>query len=96
MLRLIGYQVHFEELAAGLFLFDHSCGTSLAIEAKQFQDLYSGPIFTERLTGTEECEGRCLHENDLGPCRAKCECAYVRGVVQVILNWRKFASVEGR
>lgn len=88
-LHLVGYQVHFEEHTAGLFLFNHSCGTTLSVQAGEFQDLYDGPMFTERLTGTEECQGFCLHEDDLSPCFAKCECAYVREVLQVILNWPK-------
>jgi hypothetical protein len=86
---MIGYQPLFEKLTAGLFLFNHSCGTTLATPAEAFQDLYDGPIFTERLNGTEECGGHCLHEDDLGPCPAKCECAYVREIMQVILNWPK-------
>jgi hypothetical protein len=88
-LRIIGYQAHLRELTAGLFLFSHTCGTSLSIQAKVFHDLYNGPIFAERLTGTEECRGYCLREDELRPCPAKSECAYVREVVQVILNWPK-------
>ena len=88
-LRMVGYQVNFEELMAGLFLFNHICGTALAIPADAFQDLYDGPMFAERLNGTKGCEGQCLHKNNLSPCPAKCECAYVRGIVQVILNWPK-------
>lgn len=64
-LRLIGYQAYFDELMEGLVLFNHICGTSLAIQAGDFQDLYDGPMFSERLTGTEECHGYCLHENNL-------------------------------
>lgn len=86
---MIGYQVNYDELLAGMFLFNHICGTSLAISAEEFQDLYDGPIFTERLNGTEECEDHCLHESDLRPCPAKCECSFVREIVQVILNWPK-------
>jgi len=92
-LRLIGYQVHFEELTAGLILFNHSCGTTLSVQAKEFQDLYSGPMFSERLNGTEECQGFCVHENELRPCPVKCECAYVREVLQVISNWPKNRSL---
>ena len=92
-LHLVGYQVHFEELSAGLFLFNHSCGTTLSVQAKEFQDLYSGPMFAERLTGTEECQGSCLHEDDLRPCPAKCECTYVREVLQVISSWPKSESL---
>lgn len=88
-LRMIGYQVNFEELMAGLFLFNHICGTALAIPADAFQDLYNGLMFTERLNGTEGCEGHCVHKNDLSPCPAKCECAYVREIMKVILNWPK-------
>lgn len=92
-LHLVGYQVHFEELSAGLFLFNHSCGTTLSVQAKEFQDLCGGPMFSERLTGTEECQGSCLHEDDLRPCPAKCECAYVREVLQVISSWPKSESL---
>jgi len=88
-LRMIGYQVDFDELMSGLFLFHHICGTSLAIKAETFQYLYDGPMFTERMRGTKECGGHCLHKNDLRSCPVKCECAYVREIVQVILNWPK-------
>lgn len=92
-LQVVGYQVHFEELTTGLFLFAHRCGTSLAVQANQFKDLYGGPVFTERLTGTEDCRGFCLYIDELRPCPAKCECAYVREVLQVILNWPKNDSL---
>lgn len=88
-LHMIGYQANFDELMAGLFLFTDRCGTTFSIEAYEFRDLYGGPIFTERLNDTEECEGYCLHKDDLRPCRAKCECAYVREVLQSILKWPK-------
>jgi hypothetical protein len=42
--------------------FNHTpCLTTLAIKASEFTDLYDGPIFTERATGTESCPGYCLH-----------------------------------
>lgn len=95
-ISIIGYQVDFEELKAGLFLFHHVCGTSLAIKAEAFQDLYDGPMFTEKLSGTENCDGYCLRKSDLRPCPAKCECAYVREIMQVVLNWPKKRSVVNR
>ena len=88
-LRMVGYQADFAELMAGLFLFNHICGTALAIKADDFRDLYDCPMFTERLRDTKECGGYCLHKSDLHPCPAKCNCAYVREIVQVILNWPK-------
>jgi hypothetical protein len=88
-LRLIGYQADFDEPVMGLFLFDHTCGTTFAVLAGDFRDLYDGPMFIERLNGTEQCGGYCLHKDDLRPCPAKCECAYVREIVQSILKWPK-------
>lgn len=88
-LWLIGYQVDFEDLVAGLFLFNHSCFTTLAVEAGKFQDLYDGPIFAERLTGTEECQQFCFRRYELRPCPSKCEYAFVREILQIIKNWPK-------
>lgn len=80
----IGYQANFGELMAGLFLFNHSCMDTLGVEVSAFEDLYRGEVFEERLTGTEECPEFCLHEDELGRCPAKCECAFVREILQII------------
>lgn len=88
-LEIIGYQVNFKKLTLGFFLFNHSCKTSLAIRAVNFGDLYKGPIFQDRATGSEECPGYCLLEHELLPCPAQCECAYVREIVQIIKNCPK-------
>jgi hypothetical protein len=88
--RSIGYQVHFRDLELGLFEFDHErCKTTLAIRAFRFTDLYRGPIFMARLTGTEECPGYCQNKGELQPCTAKCECAYVRTVLDLVACWEK-------
>jgi hypothetical protein len=87
--RLVGYQVHFKELEVGFFYFNHSCGTTLGLPVSVFTHLYNGPIFTERLTGTEACPGHCIHENNLKPCPLKCECASIREIMQVIKNYKK-------
>jgi hypothetical protein len=89
---LIGYQVHFKDLHKGLFLFNHSCHTSLAIPVKTFVDLFSGPFLKINKMGTGECPNYCLRENDLSPCPAECECAYVREIMQVIRGWSKIKS----
>jgi hypothetical protein len=89
-LVLVGYQVHFEDLELGLFLFNHmKCGSTIAIEAKNFTDLYDGPIFKIRKTGKKGCPGHCLHADELRPCPAKCECAFVRDVISIIKDWDK-------
>jgi hypothetical protein len=84
---LVGYQVNFIDLCAGLFLFDHSCGTTLAIPAAAFADLHKGPICTTRIAGTDECPGYCLRREELGLCPARCECAFVRDILHMIRNW---------
>lgn len=86
---LLGYQVDFSELKAGFFLFNHDCRTTLALPVALFTDLYEGPVFTERRTGSEECPGYCLRMNELRPCPVHCECAFVREVLQTLKNWPK-------
>ena len=93
--RLQGYQVNFVDLEAGYFLFTHlvkGCESTFAVRAGAFVDLYDGPVFEERLTGERECPGYCLKKTALEPCPAKCECAFVREVLQVIAHWRKAAA----
>jgi hypothetical protein len=82
--ELVGYQININELSEGLFLFNHACGTTMALTATVFRNLYSGPVFTERLFGSEQCSGLCLRQDDLNPCPEKCECAFVREVIQEI------------
>jgi hypothetical protein len=93
-IQLVGYQVDFEELALGLFLFNHdTCKTTMAVRAFQLKDLYRGPVFEERKTGQKDCLGFCLRNSDLAPCPAECECAWVRGLLQVVRKWPKNASI---
>jgi hypothetical protein len=88
-LNLIGYQANFKRLGAGLFLFNHSCKTSMGIKVRDFRDLYNGPVFSKPLTGSKYCLEYCLIESDLRPCPALCECAWVREMIQIIQNWPK-------
>ena len=85
---LCGYQVDFEELVAGLFLFNHRpCGTTFSLPVGAFEDLRDGPVFTERLAGTSDCPEHCLRTADLEPCPRRCECSWVRDVIQRIRTW---------
>jgi hypothetical protein len=84
-LEVIGYQVDFEAIERGLFLFNHQdCQTTLAIPAGSFKDFHLGPFFSERQTGSESCPGYCLRQQALEPCPAECACAWVRDVLQTI------------
>ena len=87
---LIGYQANFIDLELGYFLFNHmTCKSTIAIPAGLFKDLYTGPIFTAKMTGSESCPGFCLQEAVLDPCQQKCECAYVREIMNIIREWPK-------
>jgi hypothetical protein len=91
-LEMIGYQADIESLENGIFLFNHyekDCGSTIAVRVNQFRDLYHGPVFSQCLFGTEECHELCLHKFNLKPCPAKCECSYVRELVQIVKNWSK-------
>jgi hypothetical protein len=83
---------NFDALKLGLLLFNHvyeRCKTTLALEAGEFIDLYKKEIFQTRMTGTKECPGYCLYKENLQPCPANCECAYIREVIQIIRSWPK-------
>ena len=89
-IQLIGYQANFIDLELGYFLFNHmTCKSTIAIPADQFRDLYTGPVFAARMTGSESCPGYCLQEAVLDPCQQKCECAYVREIMNIIREWPK-------
>ncbi|MGD8294356.1 MAG: hypothetical protein PVF37_21770 [Desulfobacterales bacterium] len=93
-IEIIGYQVNFGDLVLGLFLFNHStCQSTFGIPAGLFRDLYSGPVFSKCLTGSQQCPGFCLHPEILQACRAKCEGAYVREILQILRDWPKEINV---
>lgn len=81
---LVGYQVNFVSVREGFFLFNHVCGTTFTVGVREFADLHHGPVFSGKLTGTDACPGHCLHKNNLEPCPAECECAFVRDIIQQI------------
>jgi hypothetical protein len=81
----IGYQPDFRALRLGLFFFNHElCRTTLALPAHDFLDLSDGPAFKERKIASPDCPGFCLNADDLEPCPAACECAFVRDVLQIL------------
>lgn len=84
-LELVEYQVNFKKLEAGIFRFTHSCGCggSLTATVGDFADLYDGSVHPDRALGTYQCPDHCRHGNELEPCTAACECAYVREIMQI-------------
>ena len=93
--KMIGYQVNFKDLELGWFLFNHEiCKTTLAIQAMHFADLHHGEVMHENMHGTTSCPTHCLNSRDLGICPVKCECNYVRNIIQDIKSWPKKQLVE--
>jgi len=91
-IRLIGYQVNFEKLEAGFFLFNHlhpKCLTTISVETEHFKGLYSGEVYRVRHTGSIQCPGYCLHTDNLKDCPSKCECSFIREVMQIVIKWPK-------
>ncbi len=86
---LSGYQVNFQHLREGLFLFNHSCGTTMAIRAQEFADFYKGPFFKKRFSGSDTCSEYCMNEHELQLCPIKCECAAVREILHLVRIWPK-------
>lgn len=89
-IEAVGYQVFFENLKLGLFLFNHSCGTTLSVEADRLLDLYDGPFYPDRKPASgRNCPGRCLNENILSPCSDECRCAFISKMLQILKQWEK-------
>ena len=73
--EIVGYQADFTKLMPGIFLFNHSCKTTLAIKVGDMEDLYDGPIFKKQDTSNEECQKNCLYPDDLSPCSQGEKCS---------------------
>lgn len=82
----LGYQVNFTHLEAGYFLFNHDtiCRSTIALKVEKFRDLYNGPVFNVSYMGTKSCLGLCTQKLNTERCDNKCECAFVREIIQVI------------
>jgi hypothetical protein len=96
-IKLLGYQANFDVLTLGIVLFNHEiCFDTLAAKVKDFADLKTGPVYRGKKTGSDECPGYCLYECNLNLCLAKCECAWVRGVLQQLARWPKKGIPSGK
>ena len=88
-LEIIEYRANLNDVAAGAFIFCHTCGSNLSLSVRNFNGLYEGPIFNVHAKDAEKCPGYCLYKDNLKPCDVKCECAYVRNIIEIIKDWPK-------
>jgi hypothetical protein len=89
-IEVTGYQTFFSNLKVGLFLFNHSCHTTLSIESELLLDLYKGPFHHDRnpVKG-RKCPQKCLTENYLSPCSDTCKCSFISKLLSILKNWEK-------
>lgn len=91
--ELTGYQAHFEQPELGLLMFHHlGCCTTFGMPARQFADLYNGPMYGESLQDSERCNQFCTKRDELGRCVTKCKHAWVRELLQIVESYRKPSS----
>ncbi|GMW01693.1 MAG: hypothetical protein AMXMBFR84_28300 [Candidatus Hydrogenedentota bacterium] len=88
-IALAGYQANFDNLESGRFVFTHECGASFSVCVKSFLTLCAEHVHTGYRLNGEACPGYCMHEHELDPCGAECECAYIRNVLDVVRKWPK-------
>ncbi|HEY3357186.1 MAG TPA: hypothetical protein VGQ83_28310 [Polyangia bacterium] len=75
--RPLGLVVHFKDAYRSLLLFNHSCGTTLAVRADDFRDRMP-PLEGPLLAGSDGCHEHCLRFGDLEPCDQPCRNAPLR------------------
>ena len=91
-LELNGYQTNFNKLEQGLFYFTHNdgdCLSTIALEARNFLDLYKGPRYLGSKALGDDCPQYCLDDGQLNRCQEVCECAFVREVTHLIAEAQK-------
>ena len=86
--KLTGYQVNYIDIEKGLFLFNHTCNTTLAIEVEEFMDLYTGVKYTEDKMNKDGCPGYCLDENNLQDCGNTCYYNQIRKLMLIVLDFK--------
>ncbi len=88
-IKLAGYQINYLNIEKGLFLFNHSCNTTLAVEVEDFMDLYKGVRYSENKMNKDGCPGYCLDEKELKDCGNTCYYNQVRKLMLIILGYHE-------
>jgi hypothetical protein len=92
----LGLVIHFRDPYASLLLFNHRCGTTLAVRADEFRDRLPA-LGGELRAGQAGCERRCLRFEDLADCDQPCRNAPLRHLmVELIAAKAAGAATGGR
>ena len=91
-IELIGYQANSENLNLGLYLFNHECGTTLAVYVEKFLELYQGPKYSLSMLGNNECPGFCRIEDEMRDCGLECCCVHFRKIMTIMLSMKNNLS----
>ncbi|MFA5927755.1 MAG: hypothetical protein WC838_00425 [Candidatus Margulisiibacteriota bacterium] len=93
--QFAGYQENFQHMDMGYILFNHcDCGTTIALQAAQFGDLYRGPIFIDSFSPNNKCPEYCLLKDDCLHCTEGHECGYAKKIIQGIVSYPKKQAEE--
>jgi hypothetical protein len=84
-LKALGMVVDFEDPYRTLFLFNHTCGTTLSLTADDLLPLLPS-LSGEMLAGLEGCPRHCFKFDNLEPCGESCNNAPLR---QLLSNLSK-------
>lgn len=93
-LELNGYKADFKDLEYGMFFFTHNsepCYSTMTLMVDDFRSLYSGKYYRDNKALSEECPRYCMNEKQFVRCDALCECAFVREIMQTIVEKQKQA-----
>jgi hypothetical protein len=94
-IRPLGLVLSESDYETSLFYFQHEapeCRSSFVIPADWFESIIDEPIPDKIKTGTEHCEGRCIHIDDWTACKNDCHHAPFRRVLVRMVEERKMLT----
>jgi hypothetical protein len=94
-LRLLGLQAYPDLPDANLLVFEHRCGSSVSVLATRLRPMFQDPDEDSDLPllfGTETCNGRCRHIEDMRGCDRACINARDRRMMLQLLEMKKNAD----
>jgi hypothetical protein len=91
---LLGFQAVSDLPEANLFMFEHSCGSSISILAKRLRHLL--PVTKDEATlpslfGTNECHAHCKFLDHLVACDRPCANRRDRRLLLMLLEMKRHA-----